>query len=84
MKNINMVLIAALLLVTACASAEERAQKQAEREIAACTQKGIAPDTEAFDACRLKERVAAQKRREARLDNNDNFRPGTMPIQMYR
>ncbi len=66
-------IIILVLLVIGCSSAEERAQKRAQKEIDACVSRGIAPETPEFDKCRAEMRRAEQKRREERMQGTDDL-----------
>lgn len=74
----------ALMALSACASPQERAQKQAERENKACMERGLEPGTEAFDACRVQVREKQRQRMEDRMRNSDDFRPKGGSQQNYR
>jgi len=61
------VFLMALLAMAACSSPEERAQLEAQKEIAECTQAGYQPDTPAFDDCRLQVRSKEEQKTADRI-----------------
>jgi uncharacterized lipoprotein len=73
-----------VLAMSACSSAEERARIRSQHEIETCTQRGLDPESEAFIACRMTERDKERKRREARINFDDDFRPPQPALQSFR
>jgi hypothetical protein len=73
--------LALLLVLSACSSPEERAERQAQEDSAACTRAGYTPDTPQFEDCRLQRRADAEQRAQDRLrDATDNV-PGVRSSQ---
>ena len=82
--KLRALMVGCVLMVAACSSSQERAQKQAERENKACVERGLEPGTEAFDACRMQVREKQRQRMEDRMRNSDDFRPKGGAQQNYR
>lgn len=57
-----------VFLLAGCSSHEERMQRQAERDHAACVKGGYVAGTEAFDTCRLRLRDKEEQRRADRVN----------------
>lgn len=82
MKKIFFLFLA--LQLAACASAEERKQKLAQKEVNICIQRGLAPETPEFDKCRAEIRAAEQKRREERMQGTDDLHsPSSWRVQRW-
>lgn len=80
----KLLLLVLVIQLAACASAEERAQKLAEKQINTCIQRGLAPETPEFDKCRAEMRAAEQKRREERMQGTDDLHsPSSWRVQRW-
>lgn len=66
MKFMRYLFLVSLVLLTSCVSAEERARRQNESEIAECTRMGFKEKTEAFANCRLQLRSISANQATAR------------------
>lgn len=75
-KKRFIIALVALSAVSGCANAKERAMMRAANEIEACKERGIEEGTQAFEACRLEERAAEERRRAERMRWSDDFRAG--------
>jgi hypothetical protein len=73
MKNI--LFLIPLLLVVACSSPEERAQKEAQKEITQCTKAGYQSDTPAFEDCKLEVRAKEEQRAADRIKAATDMTP---------
>lgn len=62
-----------LLSLTACESAEERAQRREQKEVAVCTGSGFTPGTAAFDDCRLQVRAREEQDKADRMSAFDGL-----------
>jgi len=69
------ILLLALLPMVSCSSPEERAEREAQTEIAACTKAGYQPDTPAFDNCRLQVKAQADQRAADRVAAGQQLQP---------
>jgi len=61
------IFILPLLAIVACSSPEERAEREAQKEIDECTVVGYKPNTPAFDDCRQQVKDREEKKAADRI-----------------